>query len=1246
AEWLLDNYYVIEEQILLAGQYLPKRYSRQLPRLKTGKHEGYPRVYELAFELVSHTDGRVDVGNLSHFIGVYQSVQHLSLGELWAMPIMLRLSLIENLRRVAHRIALRRLDRDSAIEWSERFLTAAGRDSKGLITELADFVRESPKLSYPFIAELAMRIQGQHLSLGLVINWLERQLAEEGQTIEQILQAESQDQATNQVTIGNSITSLRALGETDWKPFIEAQSATEKELRKDPSGVYGLMDFRTRDSYRHVVEKLARNSMMKEEDIAAETVKLAAKRMYRSGADPREKHVGYFLVDEGLAELENVILPRFTVRDAVKSLLGGKSLILYLGAVTALSLLLAGTAVLGIGADLILSGSVLAALATLFIMLASRSAISIVNWIATSMVPPHSLPRMDFSKGVPDKCRTLVAVQTMLTGTSSIRELLSGLEICHVANRDPSLLFALVTDFTDSDCETTEKDGDLLDCAKNGIESLNKRYATEDKPVFFLLHRKRDWNPSERKWMGYERKRGKVNDLNAFIRGRPGRIINVSGGNQDMFKVVRYVITLDSDTQLPPSAAWKLVGTMAHPLNNPKIDGQSGRVSRGYGIMQPRISMSLIGASTSLYSKLFSGDVGIDPYTHEISDVYHDIIGTTPFLGKGIYDVDAFDAVVGGRFPENTILSHDLIEGLHARCGYVNDVDLVEDHPSQYLVDMSRRNRWIRGDWQIIRWLFPTVPDHAGKIVRNSLDLTAKWMIFDNLRRSLGAPAVFFLFLTVCIIFPENALYLSASMLSIFFLPVILQTAWGLAMKPGKVAWDYHLGHTLNLQLRHLFQEILQIIFLPFETSMNIDSILKAWWRRLVTGRNLLEWQTARSVERRTGTGFISLLKRMWINPATGVLCFFVGYLEGGSSLFAGTVLGIAWMLAPTVAWFISRPARIFRVNLDAGRKVFLRKIARRTWRYFEEFVGPENNWLPPDNVQEAPQYQIAERTSPTNIGMCLLSTMAARDFGYISTGIFIKRIQETFKTMLQMERFRGHFFNWYETKSLRTMRPCYVSTVDSGNLVGALIVLRGGLLELKTSRVISEQWFAAVKDTARILEEETSLAISGKSAPNTREALQAAASLAKTVIKDSRPAESLKEIYLVLTDFMSRHSRLKTESIGNAEVLWWITAVGTQCEGLINDIVQLSPWIEGEHLALSALEKYSRMLPPGELEELLSELYRNNTLSELASLNQKWGARIENWSGGISADKGVLENAEIRKWLNALRNHILEASV
>ncbi len=1246
AEWLLDNYYVIEEQILLAGQYLPKRYSRQLPRLKKGKLQGYPRVYDLAFELVSHTDGRVDVDNLSHFIGTYQAVQHLSIGELWAMPIMLRLALIENLRRVSHRIALRRLDRDSAIEWADRFLAAASKDSKGLITELADFVRESPRLTHPFIAELTMRIHGQHLSLGLVINWLERQLAEDGQTLEQILQAESQDQATDQVSIGNSITSLRNLGETDWKPFIEKQSVTEKELKKDPSGIYGQMDFRTRDVYRHAVEKLSRRSRIKEEDIAAEAIKLAIGRMSRKNTDPREKHVGYFLVDEGLPELESVIKPRFMVREAGKRFLKRNPLLIYIGTVLIFTLAISGAALYEIQSDLIYGGGFLAAVAVLIVMLASRSAISIVNWITTSLVSPRSLPRMDFSKGIPDNCRTLIAVQTMLTSTSSIDELISGLEICYFANRDPNLIFTLVTDFTDSDQEVVEKDSNLLEYARNGIESLNKRYATGDAPAFFLLHRKREWNPSERKWMGYERKRGKVNDLNAFIRGRTGRIINVSGGGQIVFNSVRYVITLDSDTQLPPSTAWKLVGTMAHPLNKPRIDEQTRCVSKGYGIMQPRISMSLIGASSSLYSKFFSGDVGIDPYTHEISDVYHDIIGTTPFLGKGIYEVDAFDAVIGDRFPENTILSHDLIEGLHARCGYVNDVDLMEDHPSQYLVDVSRRHRWIRGDWQIIRWLFPTVPDGKGRSIHNSLPLTSKWMIFDNLRRSLLAPAVFFLILGVCLIFPKDISSWIAVILSIFFLPVLIQTIWGLCIKPGKVAWDYHIRHTIDMQLKHFFQEILHLLFLPFETSMNIDAILKVCWRRMFSRRNLLEWQTARSVERRAKNSFVTVLKRMWINPAIGVFCIVICQ-EEGSALVAATALGAVWILAPAVAWLISRTVENIRPSLDLEQTVFLHKIARRTWRYFEEFVGPQSSWLPPDNVQEKPEFQIAERTSPTNIGLYLLSALAAHDFGYISASQLIKRIQGTFKSMSQMERFKGHFFNWYETKSLHAMRPRYVSTVDSGNLLGSLIVLRGGLIEMKKTPIVSDQWIEGIKDTARMLQGETELVIPAVTAPNACSSLQAVLSLCKVIVTDTRPVKSLEEIYLFLKEIISKQSQLRIDLIESAEVRWWAAALMAQCENIVNDIVQLAPWIKDECLAGSPLEKFGKVLPPGELGELLSDLCRIGTLSEHASLSQKWGAQIDALCENILADKdNSRQNGEVLKWLKVVHGHLSDASM
>ncbi|MBI4976892.1 MAG: cyclic beta 1-2 glucan synthetase [Spirochaetes bacterium] len=1246
AEWLLDNYYVIEEQILLAEQYLPKRYSRQLPRLKTGKHEGFPRVYDIAFELVSHTDGRIDIGNLSHFIEKYQTVQHLSLGELWAMPIMLRMALIENLRRVAHRIALRRLDRDSAITWAERFLASAGANAKELITVLADFARESPKLSHPFLAELTMRIHGQHLSLGLVINWLERQLAEDGQTIEQILQAESQDQAVHQVSIGNSITSLRALSEIDWKPFVETQSATEKELEKDPSGIYKMMDFRTRDAYRHVVEKLSRYSGKKEEDISAEAVKLAVRRKGRKGVAPREYHVGYFLVDKGLAELERIILPRYPFRDAARRLFGRNPFLIYQGLVTAASLVLAGVTAAGVISHTMYGRLPLTVIACLIVVLASRSAITIINWVITLFVTPQALPRMDFSKGIPDNCRTLVAVQTMLTGTSSIDDLLSGLEIYHVANRDPNVVFTLVADFADADREMTDNDGPLLDYVKNGIEALNKKYAAEDNRIFFLLHRKREWNPSERKWMGYERKRGKVNDLNAFLRGKPGRIIAASGEHRKLLQTVRYVITLDSDTQLPPSTAWKLAGTMAHPLNTPLIDEKTGCVVQGYGIMQPRISMSLVGSSASPFSKLFSGDVGIDPYTHEISDVYHDMIGTTPFLGKGIYDVDAFSAAAGSRFPENTILSHDLIEGLHARCGYINNVDLIEDHPAQYLVDVSRRSRWIRGDWQIMRWLFPRVPDASGKKTRNVLSTTARWMIFDNLRRSIIPPAFFLLLLITGTLFTAGFFCKAAVILSLFYLPVFLQTLWGMCNKPARVAWHYHFGHVLSQRLQQSVRDTLMVVFLPFEAFIGIDAILKAWWRKTISHRNMLEWQTARSAAHGAKTGLSSVLKRMWVNPVTGIVCLVFVYCREEISFSATAAAGLIWILAPFIAWFISRPVKNIHVRFTAEQQAFLRNISRRTWRYFETFAGPEHNWLPPDNVQEKPEFQIAARTSPTNIGLYLLSILAARDFGYISTTSALHRIRNAFSSMGHMERFRGHFLNWYETKSLQTLRPRYVSTVDSGNLVGSLIALRGGLLEMKAEPLLSEQWLPGLRDTARALLDEMRRIARDMPVINA-EQLRACEAFAGDIAAYSGPAGTVEDLYRFLSGVIAERAAVRIDLIASADVRSWIAAVQTQCEDIIGEIVRLAPWLSGNCFSGTALERAGSMLDPGELNDLLTDVHRSDTLVRLAALSMKWSARFDSWIEDVSGGDGSPEQvSEMRAWIQDVRRHIADASM
>ena len=710
--WLLDNFYLIEQQISLARRHLPRRYSRQLPRLADGLSAGFPRIYDLALELISHMDGRVDSDNTIQFIAAYQTAEPLMLGELWAFPIMLRLTLLENLRRIGWLIARRREELDAAITWADRMLVTAEREPKQLIQLLAEFANADVPLTAPFVEEFYARLQAQGPAMAFVQTWVEQKLLEQGVTATQLSEAANRTAAANQISIANSIGSLRFIGAMDWSDFVESLSVVEQTLREDPAGMHACQDFATRDRYRHVIEDVARGSSHSELAVARQAVALARTAAEQSGTDDCTAHVGFYLIDHGRSVLEQAVGCRLPWRLSWKLPASRMSqhfrLILYLTPILLLTLL--STSVVLFSFNGFVPGVWrFCFFAITGIISSTALAVPLVNRLATLIMPPRALPRLDFSKGIPFVHRTMVIVPTLLGSRQEIDDLLEALEIRYLGNRDPHLFFALLTDFHDASERTLPEDDALISHARKAIRVLNKTYR-EDRPcIFYLLHRPRVWNPYEQIWMGYERKRGKLEQFNSVLRGEGQTAFSDIVGDPSIFRSIKYVITLDTDTQLPRDAARTLIGNIAHPLNRPVYDPNKGRVVQGYAILQPRASISLTSAGQSRFTKLFAGEAGIDPYTREISDAYQDIFGEGSFIGKGIYDVDAFRQAVDGRFPENLILSHDLLESGYARSALVTDVDLIEEHPASYVMEASRRHRWIRGDWQLAGWLLPRV---------------------------------------------------------------------------------------------------------------------------------------------------------------------------------------------------------------------------------------------------------------------------------------------------------------------------------------------------------------------------------------------------------------------------------------------------------------------------------------------------------------------------------------------------------
>jgi len=1086
-EWMLDNFYLIEEQIRIARQHLPASYSRELPRLLEGASAGLPRVYDLAIESISHAAGRVDMDNLRRFVESYQTVEPLHLGELWAIPIMLRLALIEKLAGAALRIERGHRERDLADRWADTMIATAERDPKNVIVVVADMARSDPPLGSAFVAELVRRLQGRSPSLALPLTWVEQHLAEAGLTIEQQVRRENRRQATDEVLVSNSIGSLRELAALDWRAFVEAMSLVEHALRQDPAGVYARMDFATRDRYRHAVEELARRSQASELEVARKAVETAAEAP--RDADEPAWHVGYHLVDAGRAALERSIGARLSGLERIRSRAGRLRLLPYVGPIVVLTLAFSFALAVPLELD---SPWGIGALFVLLAIATSQLAISLVNRAATLLVAPQPLQRMDFAHGIARECRTLVVVPSMLTNLAAVEALVDGLEVRALANRDDELFFALLTDFTDAHAGQRPEDDALLDAAVRAVEALNLRYANVEgddaargPDRFFLFHRPRRWNPVERIWMGRERKRGKLADLNRLLRspadalaaGAFSRIV----GELAALHGVRYVITLDTDTELPHDSARELVGTMAHPLNRPRFahprPGHAPVVRAGHAILQPRVGVSLPSANRSRFATLFAGDPGIDPYTRAVSDVYQDLFGQGSFIGKGIYEVESFERALAGVFPDNRILSHDLLEGCYARSGLVNDVVLYESQPWRYLDDVARRHRWIRGDWQVASWLLPRVPTPEGVEARNPLSALARWKILDNLRRSLVAPAVVLVLLAGWAL-PEVSPWWTLAMLGVYFAPIAVELGLGLFRRSETTPWTRHLLLLSSGAWRQLKQTLFLVACLPFEARVQLDAVVRAQWRTIVTRRKLLEWRPSEIVEDRARSGESASattdLQRSFLamkaGPIVAVLAAAWLATAHPAALWYATPLLVAWFVSPAIAWWLSRPLRARVRALGAEPLRFLRMLSRRTWAYFEEFVDADNNWLPPDNYQEAPIERIAHRTSPTNMGFALAANLAAFDFGYLTGGDLLERTTNTLETMSSLERFQGHFYNWYDTRTLQPLRPMYVSSVDSGNLAGLLLTLRPGLLALADAPILSPRAIDGLQDTLQVL--------------------------------------------------------------------------------------------------------------------------------------------------------------------------------
>jgi len=1167
AEWLVDNFHIVEEQVREIREDLPKGYYHELPKLAEGDFKDYPRIYALSVALIAHTDSHLDTETLRRFINAYQKVSPLSIGELWAVAISLRLALVENLRRLATRIVVARTERDEADRLADKLLELAQHTPEDVLTLFAPRMTRRKALGRAFAVQLTQRLREQDPAVMPVMELLEQQLAGKDLSIEEIVHEEHDRQAAAQVTVGNIITSMRLLSNLDWKDFFETVSLIDPELAKDPAGVYSKMDFATRDRYRHVIERISKGAKKSETEIARAAVRMAEEAR-STGEDPSHAHVGYFLIAAGVARLEAETSYRPRLSERVRRAIERHATFAYLGTLILLTTLVVGFAM--VTAWFAQPSVVMVVIAALVSLIpASDLALSVLNWDITHIFAPRMQPNIDLSKGVPAEARTIVVVPVILSDQATVAALVDKLEIAYLANTDEHLHFALLSDFADASTENTPDDEGILEVAQSGIEQLNQRHSAGQPIRFHLFHRCRRWCETEAKWIGWERKRGKLREFNQLLRGDRKTSFVVSTASPDLLVEFRYVITLDADTQLPRDAARRLIGAAIHPLNQPRFDPESKRVVNGYGILQPRVSISLESASRSLFARTFSGNTGIDPYTTAASDLYQDLFCEGSYTGKGLYDVDAFEQALEDRVADDTLLSHDLFESIFARAALISEIEFLDDYPAHYDTYAMRQHRWTRGDWQIAGWLRRTVRDAHGNKQPNRISTISRWKILDNLRRSLLAPAIILLLIAGWTILPGGPLWWTVFALVTLAFPVYAHVTTGLLIHPRGIPWTSHFWSVWGDMRTNTAQLALVVVFLAHQAWLMVDAISRTVYRKLITGRHLLEWQTAAHAEKSSKHDLPAFLRFMWPAQIVTVATLVLVVLTRPRALPLAIPFLLTWALSPVVAFFVSRRVPDLQ-ELPAKDRRTARIVARRTWRFFETFVGDEDHWLPPDNVQEDPA-ATAHRTSPTNIGLLQLSTLSAYDFGYVGLVEFLERVEFTFASLEKLQKFRGHFFNWHDTRTLLPMWPHYVSVVDSGNLAGHLIALKQAALDLPDDRLFDTRVLDGLRDTVAAVVHETSQLAAARQRTDviTMKQLRGEIQSCATLLTGNGPDaldgwftlfEALHDRATVIDDIVAA---LSLEHGGEefTELRWWSSSLQHEVANYRRDLNLLAPW-------------------------------------------------------------------------------------
>ncbi|WP_409069019.1 GH36-type glycosyl hydrolase domain-containing protein [Clostridium sp. FAM 1755] len=1036
-EWLLDNIYLIEKQYKDIKKNMPSSYYVKLPVINKGIMKCYPRVYHLALAIIHNFHGNMNKDFIIKFINEYQKNNILTSSEVWALPIMLRIALIQKIAIITEEITYIQRERKRGEELADKIIK---NYNDGNIEKTIDELKNKGiNVSSYFIETFINIINDNGIKEEKLNLFIKEQLDIREKNIDNIINLGYRKQSKQQIVMGNCINGLREIEAINWKNIFQNVSVIEQILKEDPLEVYSDMDFPSKNFYRNKIERLSRKLKLPESYIAKKSIECAKQFKSQIEEDNYKRHVGYYIVEEkGVRLLKKVLGVKSEGRDKTKDFLIRNKVRSYITSIIFFTFIFEFFIIKSIGYT-----NIYATLLQFIILLipSSEIVVSILNWSLNNLTKPDFIPKLQFTNGISEEASTVVVIPTLIGSKKRAKELVKDMEVYYLANKEKNLYFAILGDFKDSNSEKEENDEEIIKEMLKGVKELNNKYSKE-KEIFFFLNRYRKYNEKEKAWMGWERKRGKLEEFNRLIRGDKNTSYNVISGDINILKRVKYVITLDADTKLPRDVAKRLIGAMEHPLNNPIIDEVKKVVVHGYGLMQPRISIGVEDANKTLFSKIFSGQVGLDTYSTAVSDIYQDVFKEGIFTGKGIYHVDTFNTMLNGEIKENSVLSHDLLEGSYVRTALVTDIELVDGYPAYYNSSCKRLHRWVRGDWQLIPWIFK----------KTAINRLSKWKIIDNLRRSILAPNIIILILISLLSYYGTDEMITVAFLSIIA-PILFNVSEVIIFPSKGIGLSGRIYSVKNV----LKQFFMIFAFIPHKAYLMLDAIIRTLYRLCISKKNLLEWQTAEDAEKMSRKDIKGYIKSMWVGSLIALIILYLAIRRSNEVAILLVPACIIWTISPYIAFYVSQDNKT-KIYLNKDDRGLLINIARRTWAYFEDFVCEDTKWLAPDNYQEEPYKGIAYRTSPTNMGMGITSNIVAYDLGFIPLKNLINRLENIVSSMNKLDKYKGHFYNWYDIKSGKPLNPRYISAVDSGNLVGYLWLTEESLKDIINKPLLSKK--------------------------------------------------------------------------------------------------------------------------------------------------------------------------------------------